>query len=138
MVLNEAVRQALSAGHLAHMVTLNHDGSPQISVVWIGLDGDEIVCGHTHLHKKLQNIQQDARVALSLVTGGKTGGLDNYLVVEGRARITEGGGPQLVNQLAQVYIGPGTKFIPDNAPQGYITHIAVERVYGVGPWKEQA
>jgi PPOX class probable F420-dependent enzyme len=138
MLLNEAVRQALSAGHLAHLVTLNQDGSPQISVVWIGLDGDEIVCGHIHLYKKLQNIQRDARVTLSLVTGGKTGGLDNYLVIEGRARITEGGAPQLVNQLAQIYVGPGTKLIPDDAPQGYITHIAVERVYGVGPWKEQA
>lgn len=137
MALSDTVQQALSSGHLAHLVTLNQDGSPQVSVVWVGLDGDEIVCGHLHLYKKLQNIQRDARVALSMATGGKTGALDNYLVIEGRARITEGGAPQLVNQLAQIYIGPGTTFIPDDAPQGYIIHITVERVYGVGPWNEQ-
>ena len=137
MVLNDAVRQALTAGHLAHLVTLNTDGSPQISLVWVGLDGDEIVCAHLGSRKKTKNIQQDARVALSMETGGKTGGLDNYLVISGRARITGGGAPELLNQLAQVYVGPGTKFVPDTAPSGYTTHIQVEHIYGHGPWQAQ-
>ena len=42
MILNDTVRQALTTGHLAHLVTLNKDGSPQVSIVWVGLDGDEI------------------------------------------------------------------------------------------------
>jgi hypothetical protein len=46
MVLLDSVRQALTSGHLAHLVTLNQDGSPQVTIVWIGLDGDEIVCAH--------------------------------------------------------------------------------------------
>ncbi len=138
MVLNEAVRQALSEGHLAHLVTLNADGSPHATVVWVGLDGDEIVCAHTRLHKKLQNIQKDGRVVLSMTTGGKTGALDNYLVINGHARVTEGGAPELLNRLAQIYIGPGTTFIPDGAPGGYITRITVEHIHGVGPWSEQA
>jgi PPOX class probable F420-dependent enzyme len=138
MILNNTVRQALTAGHLAHLVTLNNDGSPQVSVVWIGLDGDEIVCGHltTHLYQKLKNVRRDARVALSMVTGGKTDGLDNYLVINGRARITEGGAPELVNQLAQIYIAPGTTFAPDGAPQGYITRINAESIHGIGPWSQ--
>jgi len=57
MILNDAVRQALTAGHLAHLVTLNADGSPQISLVWVGLDGDEIVCAHLGSWKKVKNIQ---------------------------------------------------------------------------------
>ncbi len=68
MVLNNAVRQTLTTGHLAHLVTLTADGSPQVSVVWVGLDGDEIICAHLGPRKKLQNIQQDARVALSMAT----------------------------------------------------------------------
>ena len=137
MVLNDAVRQAVTAGHLSHLVTLNPDGSPHVSVVWVGLDGDEIICAHLGSWKKVKNVQQDARVALSMLTGGKTGGMDNYLVLSGRARLTEGGAPELLNRLAQVYIGPGTKFLPDNAPAGYITHIQVEHIHGVGPWKTQ-
>ena len=137
MNLNDTVRQALTAGHLAHLVTLNKDGSPQISTVWIGLDGDEIVCAHFNLYQKLKNVQRDARVALSIETGGKTNGLDNYLVINGRARITEGGAPELLNQLAQIYIAPGTIYAPEGAPQGYITHITAERIHGHGPWEEK-
>jgi PPOX class probable F420-dependent enzyme len=136
MILNETVRQALTAGHPAHLVTLNEDGSPQVSVVWVGLDGDEIVCGHLKLHKKLKNIQRDARVVLSMETGGKTNGLDNYLVVNGCASITQGGAPALLNRLAQIYIAPGTTYPPDGAPQGYITRITAERIHGIGPWSE--
>jgi PPOX class probable F420-dependent enzyme len=137
MVLNDAVRQTLSDGHLAHLVTLNADGGPHVTVVWAGLDGDEIVCAHLSTYQKVKNIQRDPRVALSMETGGHTNGLNNYLVISGRARITEGGAPQLLNQLAQTYIGPGTKFLPDTAPPGYITHITIERVSGNGPWKER-
>ena len=136
MILNDKVRQELTAGHLANLVTLNKDGSPQVSIVWVGLDGNEIVCAHLNLYKKLKNIQHDARVALSMVTGGKTNGLDNYLVINGRARITEGGAPELVNQLAQIYIAPGTTFAPNGAPQGYITRITAEHIHGIGPWSE--
>jgi hypothetical protein len=77
---------------------------------------------------------RDPWVARSLETGGKTGALDNYLVINGRARITEGGAPALLNQLAQTYIGPGTTFLPATSPPGYITHITVESIHGVGPW----
>jgi PPOX class probable F420-dependent enzyme len=135
MILNDGVRQALTAGHLAHLVTLNSDGSPQISIVWVGLDGDEIVCAHLGSWKKVQNIQQDDRVSLSMVTGGKTGLLENYLVISGRARITEGGAPELLHELAQLYLGPGIKFPAPTSPPGYITHIQIEHVHGHGPWR---
>ena len=49
--LNNIVREALTAGHLAHLVTLNKDGSSQVSIVWVGLDGDEIVCAHQNLYQ---------------------------------------------------------------------------------------
>src|ERR1051326_717492 len=105
--LPDSARALLESPALAHLVTLNQDGSPQVSIVWVGLDGDEIVCAHQNLYQKLKNIQRDARVALSMETGGKTNGLDNYLVINGRARITNGGASELLNQLAQIYIGPG-------------------------------
>lgn len=110
MILNDTVRQALTAGHFAHMVTLDEDGSPHVSLVWIGLDDDEIVCAHEHLYRKLKNIQRDRRVALSIVTEGKTDGLENYLVINGRASVTRGGAPDLLNRLARIYLGPETVF----------------------------
>ncbi|HEX6506105.1 MAG TPA: PPOX class F420-dependent oxidoreductase [Chloroflexota bacterium] len=135
-VLNDSVRKALTSGNLAHLVTLNPDGSPQVTIVWVGLEDGEIVCGHLGSRQKLKNVRQDPRVALSMETGGKNEiGLDNYLVVSGRARITEGGAPELLQRLAYTYIGPNVKFPPmDNPPPGYILRIVPERVSGVGPW----
>jgi hypothetical protein len=44
-VLNDAARTAITSGNIAHLVTLNADGSPQASAVWVGLDGEDIVTG---------------------------------------------------------------------------------------------
>ncbi len=77
-VLSDPVRKAITCGKLAHLVTLNPDGSPQITLVWVGLEDDEIVCAHRGAHQKVKNIRRDARVALSMETGGKNElGLDN-------------------------------------------------------------
>jgi PPOX class probable F420-dependent enzyme len=138
ITLNDEVRAALSAGHLAHLVTLNSDGSPQVAIVWVGVDGDEIVSAHlSDRQQKLRNIRSDPRVALSLETGGRNElGLDHYLVVHGRARVEPGGAPDLLQQLAHVYLGPDVKFPPmDNPPSGFIVRITPERVTGVGPWQ---
>src|SRR5689334_2540000 len=106
-----SVREVIESGRLAHLVTLNRDGSPQVSCVWVGLDGDEIVAGHLDLHQKVKNVQRDARVALSIETEETNAiGLVEYLVVHGRARIQEGGAPQLLQELAYRYIGPRVKF----------------------------
>jgi len=135
-VLNDAAREALTAGHLAHLVTLNPDGSPQISVVWVGLDGDDIVLAHLGAGRKIRNLRRDPRVSLSMATGGRNdAGLDHYLIVHGRATLVEGGGPELLQRLAHVYLGPGVKFPPwDDPPPGVVVRITPERIGGVGPW----
>ncbi len=134
--ITDAVREVLEGKHLAHLVTLNEDGSPHVTIVWVGLEGDEVVAAHLGSWKKVRNIQHDARVALSIETGRVgPGGLDEYLVLYGAARITEGGAPELLQRLALTYMGPNVKFPPvDNPPPGYITRIEVERVAGNGDW----
>jgi PPOX class probable F420-dependent enzyme len=135
--LDRAARELVASGALAHLVTLNEDGSPQISVVWVGVDGDELVSAHLDgRQRKLRNIRRDPRVSLSFEgTGTNPIGMRDYLVVHGTARITEGGAPELLHQLAQTYIGPGTVFPPmPDPPPGFISHITVERVGGSGPW----
>jgi len=136
-MLNGAARRVIESGALAHLVTLNEDGSPQVTVVWVGLEGDELVSAHLDgRQKKLQNMRRDPRVVLSFEAEGANAiGMRNYLVVHGRARVTQGGAPELLNALAQTYIGPGTAFPPmPDPPPGFVTHIAVTRVGGSGPW----
>ena len=134
--LPDSARAVLESAALAHLVTLNPDGSPQVTVVWVGLEGDEIVAAHLPDHRKLRNIRRDGRVALSLEAGTVgSAGLAEYLVIYGTARVTEGGAPELLQELAHTYLGPDVRFpATDDPPPGYITHIMVDRVAGVGPW----
>lgn len=136
MKIPQSVRELIESGVPAHLVTLNRDGSPQVTIVWIGLDGDDIVAGHLPENRKVRNIRRDGRVAISLQAGTKSVmELTEYVVLYGDARIEEGGGAVLLQKLAGVYIGPGVKFPPmDNPPPGYITRIHVNRIDGVGPW----
>ncbi|HEX6568197.1 MAG TPA: PPOX class F420-dependent oxidoreductase [Acidimicrobiales bacterium] len=135
-ILTDDARRALSAGRLAHLTTLNPDGSPQVTVVWVGLDGDDIVIGHLMGGRKVTNIARDPRVALTVeAEGANPIGMGNYLVVYGTARLVEGGAPELLQRLAETYVGPGVRFPPfDDPPPGHVIHIAPERVGGVGPW----
>jgi PPOX class probable F420-dependent enzyme len=134
--LPDSARAILESGRLAHLVTLNPDGSPQISCVWVGLDGDEIVSGHLRDQQKLRNVRRDPRVSLSIEgTELQPPGLKQYLVVHGRARITEGGAPELLQELAYRYLGPDVSFPPmDDPPPGSVLRIEVERLTGIGPW----
>jgi PPOX class probable F420-dependent enzyme len=103
--------------------------------VWVRTDGDEIVIGKLAEDKKTSNIRRDNRVSLSIEADGNQYGMTNYLVVEGTAAITEGGAPELLHELAQVYVGPGTKFPPmDNPPAGFVIRITPNKVRGMGPW----
>jgi PPOX class probable F420-dependent enzyme len=129
-------RAVLESDRLAHLVTLNPDGSPQVSCVWVGLEGDEVVSGHLGRWQKVRNVERDPRVSLSVETDTVNEiGLPEYLVVHGHARIQEGGAPELLQRLAYTYIGPDVVFPPmPDPPPGFVTRITVDRLGGVGPW----
>ena len=137
MELPDSARLFVESGRLAHLVTLNPDGSPQVSCVWVGLDGGEIVSGHLSARQqKLRNVRRDPRVTLSIEgTELQPPGLMQYLVLHGRARLTEGGAPELLQELAYRYLGPDVTFPPmPDPPPGFVMRTTVERIGGVGPW----
>jgi PPOX class probable F420-dependent enzyme len=135
-VLTQSARDVIESDHLAHLVTLNPDGSPHVTVAWVGLDRDEIVIASLRRFRKLRNIENDPRVSVSIEgLGLHPIGLREYLVVYGTARIETGGAADLLRRLARVYIGPESTFPPDESPPpGWITRITPERLGGAGPW----
>jgi PPOX class probable F420-dependent enzyme len=134
--LPQSARDVLEGPGLAHLVTLEADGRPQVSCVWVGIEGGEIVFASLGQRRKLDNIRRDPRVSLSIeATGTNRLGLRDYLVVHGTARVTDGGGPELLGRLARVYLGPEVKFPPmDDPPPGWVVRIAIDRIGGSGPW----
>ena len=131
-ILTQQVRNLLTSGRLAHLVTINPVGSPQVTCVWLGVEGDELVTAHLGAYQKVRNVTRDPRVALSLETGRiGAGGLPEYLVVYGRARVVEGGAPELLQRLAEVYIGPLVSVI-ETRMSGAIRFPCVRRRYRGG------
>src|ERR1700735_195176 len=111
MELNDAARDLIGKGADATLVTVNPDGSPQVSLVWVALqstpDGDELVTAHLAEHKKVRNVRNDPRVALTIAAVGEVAPeMRPYLIAYGTARIVEGGAPELLKELAQTLSNP--------------------------------
>lgn len=134
-ILHPELKALIESGPMAHLSTINADGSPQVTVIWIGLDGDEVVTGHMSRQLKLRNIERDPRVALSLDAPRVPGTFMNrYAALRAQATVTPSDGAwDLLNRLAKVYIAPDAEFPAPRGP-GFIVRYAVERVSGVGPW----
>ena len=132
----QTVRALLESDALAHVVTIDEDGGPQVTLAWVGVESDEIVMATMPEQRKLRNLRRDPRIALSVAsTTTNEWGLLEYVVVYGTARVTEGGASEMLQHLAYSYLGPGVVFpnMPD-PPPGYVTRITPERFGGVGPW----
>ena len=135
--LSDAAEDLLASNAVAIVATLDPDGSPHLSSAWVGVEDGEIVIGTLDDQRKLQNLRRDPRIALTIQSAHiNEWGLREYLVLNGTARVTEGGAPELLQRLAHTYIGPDAVFpaIP-NPPPGYVTRIRVDRVSGIGPWR---
>lgn len=135
--LPASLKELIGTGALGHLVTIEPDGGPQVTCVWVGVEGDDLITAHLATgQRKLANVRRDSRVVISFEgTEVHPPGLREYAVVHGRAAIEEGGAPELLQELAHVYLGPEVRFPPmDDPPAGVRMRITVERVGGVGPW----
>lgn len=133
--LPNELRELIESGPMAHLSTINPDGSPQVTVIWIGLDGDVIVSGHLRHHKKLANIERDSRVVLSFdAERDHSAVLNPYAVLRARATVEPSDAAwDLLDRLAKTYMSPDATFPAPRGP-GYIVRYEVQRIGGVGPW----
>lgn len=87
MKLDAAARELIGSGADATLVTLNPDGSPQATLVWValrtGTDGDELVTAHLSEHKKVRNVRRDGRVALTITSPNRGEMMTPYLSISG-------------------------------------------------------
>jgi len=132
--LTPELRELIESGPLTHLSTINADGSPQVSVIWIGLDGEQIVSGHMGRYLKVRNVERDPRVILSFTAPRDHNAfLNPYAVLHARATVTSNGAWDLLNRLTKVYMSPDAEF-PAPKGEGFVIRYSVERVGGVGPW----
>lgn len=102
MTLDDRTRQLVDGRNFATIATLNPDGSPQTSVIWVGLDGDAVVFSSTTGRKKTRNILRDPRVSLTVINA------DNpYQTAEirGTAEVIDDPERTLGTRLSHKYVG---------------------------------
>jgi PPOX class probable F420-dependent enzyme len=95
----------------ANLATINRDGTPQVTPVWVDYDGEHVIVNSARGRRKDRNMQANAAVALSIMDP------DNpyrYLEVRGHVEsITENGADQHIDKMAKKYLGadkyPGRK-----------------------------
>lgn len=135
-----SAKEVVRSGAYGHLATLNESGSVHVTLCWTGVEGDQVVLATLFDQKKLRNMRRDPRVTVSFETDRiNEMGLREYLVIKGRASVTEGGAPELLAELAKTYLGPDVKFPPmPDPPPGFVTRISVDHLGGVGPWKNGA
>ncbi|MEU3402453.1 PPOX class F420-dependent oxidoreductase [Streptomyces sp. NPDC006670] len=104
IALNDTVRQLLDSPHPAVLSTLNPDGSPQSSVVWVIRDGDDLLVSTERGRRKERNLVRDGRVGLTVFD------LTNpylYAEIRGTATISEDTDRAVAVRIAEQYLGPG-------------------------------
>jgi PPOX class probable F420-dependent enzyme len=104
VTLNQAVRNLLDAANPAVLATLNSDGSPQTSVVWVGRDGDDVLISSASGRRKDRNVRQDPRVSLSVYDQDDP---EQYAEIRGLAAVTADVGRAFAVELGEKYNGPG-------------------------------
>ncbi|MCB1247027.1 MAG: PPOX class F420-dependent oxidoreductase [Acidimicrobiia bacterium] len=102
MELPQEVRDAIDEKVYAHLATINPDGSPQVSVVWIGRDEDKLLVSTATGRVKPRNIAHDPRVAVSFTIPGQP---YQNIVMQGRVTKTAEDGTWLIDRLNQKYLG---------------------------------
>ena len=101
--LSEGVKKLFLEANFAHIATLMSDGSPQVTPVWVELEGDRIVVNTAEGRVKPRNVRRDPRVAISIVRQ------DNpYQSAFVRGRVVEmrhEGADESIDRLAKKYVG---------------------------------
>ena len=122
--LDDFARELLDGQNFATVATLNKDGGPQTSVVWIDRDGDHPVFTVTNDKQKTRNLARDPRISLTVVDRENP-----YRSVElrGTAELVEDPERTLSFRLSQKYLGVDP---PDDPPgsRRLIVKVTLERL----------
>ncbi len=100
--LPDRARGWLDGPHFATLATVDPDGRPQLSVVWVKRDGDDILISTTTDRQKHRNLVRDPRASLLIENPDDP---YSYLEVRGVTTMADEGGRELIDELSQKYVG---------------------------------
>ena len=126
IALNDETRRLLDGRHFAVLATLNPDGGPQTSAMWVGRDGDDVLCSTVAGRRKHRNLERGPRASVTVLDSDDP---YNYVELRGRVTIEPDVGRAFDTGLSWTYDGRD----PDPDPPGalrLIVRMTVDKATG--------
>ena len=130
VTLPQSVKKLLLDKAYGHVVTSNAEGKPQVTMVWMDVDGDEVVFNTAEGRRKTQNLRKDPRIIVSVQDRTDP---QAYAVFHGKARITETGADENIDKLAKRFMGVDKYPFRQPGEKRVLVRISVDRIGGFGP-----
>ena len=130
IALPQSVKRLLQDKAYGHVVTFNAQGTPQLTMVWMDVDGNEVLFNTAEGRHKTQNLRRDPRIKVSVQDRNDP---QAYAVFHGTARVTEAGADEHIDKLAQRFLGADKYPFRQPGEKRLVMRIAVDRIGGFGP-----
>jgi PPOX class probable F420-dependent enzyme len=128
--LPESARKMLQDKAYGHVVTQGTNGRPQVTMVWVDAEGDEVLFNTAEGRKKPQNLRRDPRVVISVQDRNNP---QAYLLVQGTATLTEAGADAHIDKLAHRFLGVDKYPYRQPGERRLLVRVAVDRIGGFAP-----
>jgi PPOX class probable F420-dependent enzyme len=128
--LPQSVKKLLQDKAYGHVVTYNDKGSAQLTMVWMDVEGDDVVFNTSEGRRKSQNLRRDPRIIVSVQDRNDP---QAHAVFYGKARVTEAGADEHIDKLAKRFLGADKYPFRQPGEKRLIVRIGVDRIGGFGP-----
>jgi PPOX class probable F420-dependent enzyme len=130
VTLPQSVKRLLQDKAYGHVVTFNAQGDAQLTMVWMDVDGDEVLFNTAEGRKKPQNLRRDPRIIVSVQDRSDP---QAHAVFRGKAQVTETGADDHIDKLAKRFLNVDKYPFRQPGEKRLIVRISVDRIGGFGP-----
>ena len=128
--LSQSVKKILEDKAYGHVITFDESGKPQVTMVWVDVDGDDVVFNTAEGRLKPKNLRRDPRVIVSVQDRNDP---QSYMVFHGKATVTEAGADAHIDKLAKRFLGADKYPFRQPGEKRLIVRVKPDRIGGYGP-----
>ena len=130
MAIPQSVKKIVQDKAYGHVITFNADGKPQVTMVWMDVEGDEVLFNTAEGRLKPKNLRRDHRVIISVQDRNDP---RSYMVFHGKASVTEAGADEHIDKLAKRFLGADKYPFRRPGEKRLVVRVKVDRIGGYGP-----